>query len=240
MRRGRYGFDAPMALLGLVAGAVVVLVLSATSFMQDVPAAGVAFLLGGVYTSASAASYLYTTRRGKFAVWAEELDRLKGDERLLDLGCGRGAVLLLAAERLPEGRAAGVDLWRSRDQSGNDESVTRANAEAEGVTVDLVTGDMRELAFEDASFDVVVSSLAVHNIPDAGGRARAVREAHRVLRPGGLLLLADFQHTSAYEETLRELGVVEIRRRDLGWRFWYGGPWFRTWMLEARKPVPTG
>ncbi|NUW44655.1 class I SAM-dependent methyltransferase [Nonomuraea rhodomycinica] len=240
MRRGRYGFDAPAALLGLVFGAVVVLVLAVTSFMQDVPVAGVAFLLGGLYTSASAASYLYTTRRGKFAVWAEELQRLKGDERLLDLGCGRGAVLLLAAGRLPEGRATGLDLWRSRDQSGNDESVTRANAEAEGVSVDLVTGDMRELSFEDASFDVVVSSLAVHNIPDAEGRARAVREAHRVLRPGGLLLLADFKHTPAYERTLRELGVVDVRRRDLGWRFWYGGPWFRTWMLEARKPVAVG
>ncbi|NUW32711.1 methyltransferase domain-containing protein [Nonomuraea sp. SMC257] len=240
MRRGRYGFDAPLALLGLVIGALVVLVLSVTSFMQGVPVAGVAFLLGGIYTSASAASYLYTTRRGKFAVWAEELERLKGDERLLDLGCGRGAVLLLAAERLPEGRATGLDLWRSRDQSGNDESVTRGNAEAEGVRVDLVTGDMRELSFEDASFDVIVSSLAVHNIPDAEGRARAVREAHRVLRPGGLLLLADFQHTPAYEQTLRELGVVDVRRRDLGWRFWYGGPWFRTWMLEARKPVAVG
>ncbi|GAA2297180.1 class I SAM-dependent methyltransferase [Nonomuraea roseoviolacea subsp. roseoviolacea] len=240
MRRGRYGFDAPLALAGLVSGAVVVLVLSVTSFLQGIPVAGVAFLLGGIYTSASAASYLYTTRRGKFAVWAEELDRLKGDERLLDLGCGRGAVLLLAAERLPDGRATGLDLWRSRDQSGNDESVTRANAEAEGVRVDLVTGDMRELSFADASFDVIVSSLAVHNIPDAEGRARAVREAHRVLRPGGLLLLADFQHTPAYEETLRELGVVDIRRRDLGWRFWYGGPWFRTWMLEARKPVAVG
>ncbi|MBN6050597.1 class I SAM-dependent methyltransferase [Nonomuraea sp. RK-328] len=240
VRRGRYGFDAPLALLGLVFGAVVVLALSVTSFVQDVPAAGVAFLLGGLYTSASAASHLYTTRRGKFAVWAEELDRLKGDERLLDLGCGRGAVLMPAAGRLPEGRATGLDLWRSRDQSGNDESVARANAEAEGVTVDLVTGDMRDLAFEDASFDVVVSSLAVHNIPDAEGRARAVREAHRVLRPGGLLLLADFQHTPAYEQTLRELGVVDIRRRDLGWRFWYGGPWFRTWMLEARKPVAIG
>ncbi|MET7460893.1 class I SAM-dependent methyltransferase [Nonomuraea sp. NPDC005501] len=237
MRRGRYGFDAPMALLGLVVGAVALLVLAVTSFGQDVPAAGIAFLLGGLYTLASAASYLYTTRRGKFAVWAAELERLKGDERLLDLGCGRGAVLLLAARRLPEGRATGVDLWRSRDQSGNDESVTRANAEAEGVSVDLVTGDMRELTFDDESFDVVVSSLAIHNIPDAGGREKAVREAHRVLRPGGLMLVADFQHTPAYEDTLRELGVVDVRRRDLGWRFWYGGPWFRTWMLEARKPL---
>jgi protein-S-isoprenylcysteine O-methyltransferase Ste14 len=56
---------------------------------------------------------LYTTLRGKFVVWAELLDKLglRGDERILDLGCGRGAVLLLAAQHLTTGRAVGVDLF---------------------------------------------------------------------------------------------------------------------------------
>ncbi|MEU8151378.1 class I SAM-dependent methyltransferase [Nonomuraea sp. NPDC048901] len=242
MRRGSYGFDAPWALAGLFFGAVVQLALVAVSFAFDVPAAGIAFLLGALYTLASAGSYLYTTRRGKFVVWGEELGRIEGDEQVLDLGCGRGMVLLLAAQRLRGGRATGIDLWSGKDQSGNAESVTRANAEAEGVSdrVDLVTGDMRELPFEDGRFDVIVSSLAIHNIPTAEGRDQAVKEAHRVLRPGGLMLIADFQHTSRYEDVLRELGVVDVRRRDLGWRFWYGGPWFKSEMLEARKPGPDG
>ncbi|MEV1239345.1 class I SAM-dependent methyltransferase [Nonomuraea sp. NPDC050022] len=242
MRRGSYGFDAPWALAGLFFGAVVQLALVAVSFAFDVPAAGIAFLLGALYTLASAGSYLYTTRRGKFVVWGEELGRIEGDEQVLDLGCGRGMVLLLAAQRLRGGRATGIDLWSGKDQSGNAESVTRANAEAEGVSdrVDLVTGDMRELPFDDGRFDVIVSSLAIHNIPTAEGRDQAVKEAHRVLRPGGLMLIADFQHTSRYEDVLRELGVVDVRRRDLGWRFWYGGPWFKSEMLEARKPGPNG
>lgn len=237
-RRGSYGFDAPGALAGLLIVALVLLALMAVSFAFDIPAAGVAFLIGGVYTLLSALSYLYTTRRGKFAVWAGELERLEGEEHLLDLGCGRGAVLLLAARRLPKGRATGLDLWRTKDQSGNDEDVTRANAAKEGVAdrVELVTGDMREQPFTDGEFDVVVSSLAIHNIPDPADRAKAVAEAHRVLRPGGLMLIADFRHTPDYEETLRELGVTDVRLRDLGWRFWYGGPWFKTVMLEARKP----
>ncbi|NUR88856.1 MAG: class I SAM-dependent methyltransferase [Nonomuraea sp.] len=208
------------------------------SFAFDIPAAGIAFLIAGVYTLLSALSYLFTTRSGKFSVWRGELARLEGTEKLLDLGCGRGAVLLLAAKALPKGSATGVDLWRSVDQSGNAEAVTRTNAEKEGVSdrVELVTGDMRELPFADADFDVVVSSLAIHNIPDAAGRERAVQEARRVLRPGGLMLIADFQQTGAYEDALRGVGVTDIRRRDLGWRFWYGGPWFRTVMLEARMP----
>ncbi|MFI9595684.1 class I SAM-dependent methyltransferase [Nonomuraea sp. NPDC052265] len=238
-RHGSYGFDAPWALGGLLFGAIVLLALAAVSFMLDIPAAGIAFAFGGLYTLASAASYLYTTRRGKFAVWAELLEPLEGGERVLDLGCGRGAVLLAAAARLTSGRATGVDLWSTKDQSGNAAAVTLANAAAEGVAdrVDLVTGDMRALPFEDGVFDVIVSSLAIHNIPSAEGREQAVREAHRVLRPGGRMLVADFRHAPAYEDALRTLGVIDIRRRDLGARLWYGGPWFGTTLVEARKPA---
>jgi hypothetical protein len=48
-----------------------------------------------------------------FIVWAELLNhiQLRGDERILDIGCGRGAVLLVAAQHLTTGRAVGVDLW---------------------------------------------------------------------------------------------------------------------------------
>ncbi|WP_214410404.1 class I SAM-dependent methyltransferase [Sphaerisporangium fuscum] len=122
--------------------------------------------------------------------------------------------------------------------SGNAEEVTRRNAEAEGVAgrVELVTGDMRSLPVEDASFDLVVSSLAVHNIPDADGRDGAITEAYRVTAPGGRLLLADFRHAPRYADVLRGLGAQEVAVRDLGWRFWYGGPWFGTGMVTARKP----
>lgn len=233
-RRGRYGFDAPGAFIGLIAGAAVLLVLMVVSFVVGVVPAAVAFLIGALYTLASAASYAYTARRGKFEVWARELDRLglRGDETLLDLGCGRGAVLMMAAKRLPEGRATGIDQWHTKP--------TKANAESEGVAgrVEIVNGDIRTLPFADGSFDVVLSSLAIHNISAEEGRERVVTEALRVLAPGGRMLIADLQHGRSYETVLHRLGVTELWRRDLGWRFWYGGPWFGTWMVEARKPVP--
>ena len=147
-------------------------------------------------------SFLWTTRRGKFVVWDALLASLalRGDERLLDVGCGRGMVLLLAAQRLQSGRAVGVDLWSTTDQSGNSEQTTLRNAELEGVRdrIELHTADMRRLPFADASFDVITSSLAIHNIRDAQGREQALAEMLRVLKANGTILIADILHTDRY------------------------------------------
>src|SRR6201991_4234341 len=97
----------------------------------------VAFLMISVVVSIRRFS-----RRGKFEVWARLLTRigLRGDERVIDLGCGRGAVLLTAAKLVPGGSAVGVDIGRS-DQTGNSPEATLGNADAEGVAdrVDLHT-----------------------------------------------------------------------------------------------------
>ncbi len=239
-RRGDFGFDAPY--VPIILGTIGVLFLVAALVSAVVLQLGVVAaicVLYGVFMLASTASYVYTTRAGKFHVWAGILSRLglRGDERLLDLGCGRGAVLLMAAKLLPNGKAVGVDLWKTSDQSGNALAVTQRNAELEGVAerVELATGDMRDLPFPDASFDVIVSSLAIHNITDAAGRAKAIEEAVRVLKPGGRLAIADFRSTRLYAERLRELGMNDVRVRGLGWRFWYGGPWGATTLVSATK-----
>ena len=189
---------------------------------------------------ATTAWYVYATRWGKFVAWDRVLDdlRLQGDETLLDLGCGRGAVLLAAAKRLPRGRAIGVDLWRA-DQTENSQQATLANAALENVAdrIEVHTADMTALPLADDSVDVVVSSLAIHNIPTHAGRRQALDQAVRVLRPGGRLAIADLWETRQHAAHLRELGWRNDKRRNLGWRMWYGGPWFSTRLVTATKPA---
>ena len=224
-RRGSYGIDAPFAPAFLAGLAIFYFVLAIVT-------GRVRFWLAGLFPLAVAAFYLYTTFRGKFVVWAGLLDRLglRGDERILDLGCGRGAVLLMAAQHLATGRAVGVDLWRTVDQSGNSAEATRRNAVAEGVAdrIELHTGDMRALPLEGDSFDLVLSSLAIHNIGGRAGREKAISEGVRVLRPGGRLMIADVRATRQHAAQLAKLGMSEVARRRLGWQ-----PW---WVVTATKP----
>jgi arsenite methyltransferase len=212
-RRGSYGIDAPYGSAFLAGLVVLYLVLAIVTGRAR-------FWLCGTLIAAVEAFHLYFTFRGKFVVWAELLDRLRlrGDEDILDMGCGRGAVLL--------------NLWRKVDQSGNSAEATQRNAVAEGVAdrVELHTGDLRALPFEDGSFDVVLSSFAIHNISGRVGREKAIGEAVRVLRPGGRLVIADVRATRQHQAQLAKLGMNDVAGRRLGWRSW------PTRLVTATKP----
>ena len=114
---GTFGIDAPKVPLALGAVALLLMILGCvlmiTNRLRRRP--------GDVDLRPSssgmcALSYLYTTLHGKFVWWADLLDeaRLKGNEYAVDLGCGRGAVLISLAKRLTTGRVSGIDLWCSR------------------------------------------------------------------------------------------------------------------------------
>jgi ubiquinone/menaquinone biosynthesis C-methylase UbiE len=139
---------------------------------------------------------------------------------VLDVGCGRGLLLNAAARRVPIGRAVGIDLWLTKDQSGNRPEATLANARAEGVAdrVEVQTGDVRQLPFADDTFDVVVSHWVVHNLDQSIDRARALNEMARVLKPGGWLLIADIENHRETVSHLKNLGFVAVRH--VVSRFW--------------------
>lgn len=239
MRHGEYGYDAPYALVIFGLLAVSSGIWAAMAWLDGPIRAAMPATLYFVFFLANTSSFFYTTRRGKFLEWNRILDclRLRGDEEVLDMGCGRGAVLTAVARRLTTGRVTGVDIWNTKDQSGNAKSVTLRNASLEGVgnRVQIDTGDMRALPYPDETFDLVVSSLAIHNIRSNADRKLAIVEGYRVLKPGGRMVIADIRATAIYEDALRTLGASNVERRRLGWRFWWGNPIAGTTILTASK-----
>lgn len=240
MPRGDYGYDAPYALVIFGSLAAISGLGAAIARWRMPPHAAGPITLYFVLFVATTASFFYTTRRGKFLEWERILDRiqLRGDEMVLDMGCGRGAVLIAVARRLSRGGVTGVDIWSTTDQSGNSKDVALRNASLEGVSdrVHIETADIRALPFSDATFDLVVSSMAIHNIRLKADRKRAVAEGFRVIKPGGRMVIADIRATATYADALRTLGASNVERHRLGWRFWWGNPVAATTLLTASKP----
>ncbi len=216
-KRADYGVDAPgmvksLAVWGLVCiAAHVAFLLLDIGPMRDI--AGPLLPIGASLLLA-AGVMLLSSKVLKFGVRDRVIEALalKGDESVLDVGCGRGLALIGAAKRLTTGQAVGIDLWSAADLSANSAEATLANAALEGVAsrVRVDTGDARALPYADASFDAVTSMTALHNIKDAAGRARALSEMCRVLKPGGRLSMFDIFHPFSYRAVLRAHGIEPL------------------------------
>jgi arsenite methyltransferase len=117
-------------------------------------------------------------------------------ETLLDIGCGAGMDLLLAARRVgPSGRAIGVDMTPEMRECA------LASAHAAGLThVEVRAGDAEALPVVDTGVDVVISNGVLNLVPD---KRKAYSEIARVLRPGGRLLLADIAVERELDEDIR-------------------------------------
>jgi arsenite methyltransferase len=231
-----YGLDAPGVVRGFAIAGVAFLAAAIALALAGVGGLAGPLGLAGVMFLATVAAMVHSSRRGKLIERDRLLDALglRGGEDVLDVGCGRGLLLIGAAKRLRDGRAIGIDVWSAADQSDNRRAATLANAEAEGVgeRVEIVDADMRALPFDDASFDAVVSSIAIHNMPEAPDRERACHEIARVLRPGGRVAILDLRATAEYALALEDAGLVDIRRSGRSFRMY---PPVR--VVTARRPA---
>jgi SAM-dependent methyltransferase len=127
-------------------------------------------------------------------------------QTVLDHACGAGTDLLLAAKRVgPSGRAIGVDMTSAMRDAA------RLSASEAGLAVEILEGMYEALPVADASVDVVISNGVLNLAPD---KRRVLREVHRVLKPGGVLYLADV--VVQRELTLRARSEPELWAACIG------------------------
>ena len=232
-----YGLDAGAAVYAMfvlgIAGAISGFVLVWTS-SRHVSLAYAVQIFG--FCCLFLATLMFASSRfGKLHARDRLLARLKlrGDEAVLDVGCGHGLLLIGAAKLLPRGHAVGIDLWSQWQQADNSHEATLRNAALEGVAdrVSIHDGDMRKMPFADRSFDAALAHFAIHNITSGEGRREAIREIVRTLKQGGQVAISDLHGATLYADELRKSHMIDVEISGLS--FWTFPP-ART--VTARKP----
>jgi ubiquinone/menaquinone biosynthesis C-methylase UbiE len=224
-----YGLDAPpvirTCLIVAAAGLLALLALLLHLWSPRSPLAYLLFPLMSIGAAAllTALAMIYYSKVHKLRQAHRLLDSLSltGNERVLDVGCGRGLYLITAATHVRRSAtvehgctpfAVGLDIWNPNDLSGNTPAATLLNARTEAVAdhVKLVHADARAMPFPDNTFDLILSCAALHNIPTAASQAEALREISRALKPAGRLVILDIAHIPEYADVLKSAGLLNI------------------------------
>jgi arsenite methyltransferase len=213
-QKPEYGIDAPGVIRNLLLIGLALVILSLIFPVITIGKVAIItgyFIWSGGYFILSGMLMLLYSLYGKYF----HRDRLlkmvdwTGQEQVLDVGTGKGLLMIGAAKKLTTGKSTGIDIWNAEDLTGNDAASLMRNVRIEGVTanVEIKTENVMELTFADGQFDVILSNLCLHNIYNKAGRKKACEEIARVLKPGGVGIISDFRHVREYKNNFIQLGL---------------------------------
>jgi arsenite methyltransferase len=216
-KKADYGQDMPGIIITALVLAIALFTLSfwqyhkySVYFNNSGFTASIFIALLAVFFLFIAVTGIWSSRHGKLMLRDKVLRKLDfhGSESILDIGCGRGLLLIEAAKKVPNGKAVGADLWMGNIEYKNSPQMVIDNANIEGVSdrIEVITADAQVLPFNDNSFDIVMTSLMMHHITDIN---KALNEMIRVLKPGGTLLIADVM-SKRFVPMLKSHGLVQI------------------------------
>lgn len=216
MEKPNYGIDAPGFIKRLLAIGLGFIVLGYLIKPFDI-AERTIHIIGPLVMSISllffalAFSMILYVKIGKYNMRNIIVSRYawKGDEQVLDVGTGRGLLMVAIAKKLQTGKAIGIDIWKDEDLTGNTMPNVQLNMELEGVMdrSKIISADVRKMSFPNHSFDVVVSLMCLHNIRSQRERDIACDEMYRVLKPGGKIIIADYTKVDDYARSLKRTGM---------------------------------
>lgn len=140
-----------------------------------------------------------------------------GEGRVLDIGCGAGALTVRCAKAFPDAELVGMDYWGAEWSYAKTQCEDNARAEGVAERASFVKGDAAHLDFADGSFDAVVSNFVFHEVRTAKDKRDVVREALRVVKKGGAFAFQDlFDQTALYGDInafarqLQSEGAAEV------------------------------
>jgi arsenite methyltransferase len=209
-----YGIDAPGVIRNLFIAALLLSIV--VFFFPVINIWSVQFITGGLIWSAGGCALggslmLAYSLSGKYKHRDRMLNMINwtGNEQVLDIGTGKGLLMIGAAKRLTTGKSTGIDIWNAEDLTGNNVEAALNNAAIEGVKdkVEVLNENAMSMSFADGAFDVILTNMCLHNIYDKEGRKTACKEIKRVLKPGGTAIIADFRHMSEYKKNFDEMGL---------------------------------
>ncbi|EET62231.1 methyltransferase domain protein [Marvinbryantia formatexigens DSM 14469] len=139
-----------------------------------------------------------------------------GKGKLLEVGCGSGALAIRAAKTWPEAKVTGVDYWGSMYNYSKELCEKNARLEGVGSRCVFQRGDANKLEFPDETFDAVVSNYVYHNITGSD-KHELLLESLRVLKKGGVFALHDSMKPRMYTDMkdfvqkLKDMGYQDVR-----------------------------
>ena len=239
--RPDYGIDAPKDLrrntlygAGGIAMGIILFLLSEGGAL-GIFFAVISFISGIVLLINVAVAYR-GSKVGKLRLRDKVLGTMawRGDERVLDIGCGNGLLVIGAAKHLTTGRAIGIDMWQDYSGPGNGTATALHNAELEGVSnrVDVRPGDARDLPYDNNDFDVVLSSWVIHEMLDPDERVRVLKEIARVLKPGGRAVIIDTDFANEYVRFFKDREWQDVEKSKPEYLFFTP-----SYVVRATKPL---
>ena len=148
-----------------------------------------------------------------------------GKGRLLDIGCGSGAMTIKAAKKYPKAKMVGMDYWGPGWDYAKSQCEQNARIEHVANSITFQKGDAAHLDFADGTFDAAVSNFVFHEVKSQPDKTALIREALRVIKPGGVFSFSDVYYSkSAYADLdalirdlsadVKELHFVDTRKND--------------------------